>query len=549
MAGLGELLGGLLGGNDGAQRAAEDAGLSGRVVSGFIAAVKKVSGVNPAPETEKRIKQRGKELVQMAMAPTPFKLYDDIIHKVDENDGDVVAAATETADAMMAVIQGRVAEIQLESLLGIKIDAKTPYTKRLSENMGMITNTSLAAATAAIVAEVASLGQIDTVGNEIRSYLDYSGLSQITGYGYGLIVSTALESQVKYEINAQTQHVALDPGMLATLYVRGIINKEVYDGEMAKHGYSEENAEKIIRALEFYPGGNDFISFAVRDAFNPEIVASAGLDEQFPHEIVPLAAKAGMSEEVLRWYWRAHWQLPSPQMGYDMLQRGIITVDELRGLLKAADWAPGWIDRLIAISYNPLTRVDARRMWESGVLTDEEYVQSMRDIGYSEENARRYLAWVKVDSTAAEKDLTKTEIINSYKYGLISREEALGFVKGFGYDADEAELIIALEDQKLAQKVLDDNIDLIQWQFTHFELDEEEFYTAMAEIGLNRAASTKYLREAENTIIKSGKLPSLTDVKAWFKKGIIDEAEARNYLKRLQYRVAEVDRYLEEMKG
>jgi len=546
--GLGELLGGLIGSNDGTQRAAEETGVSGRVVSAGIAAVKRLTGVNPTPEREKSIKKRGKELLQLAMSVTPWKPIDDVVTKVDENDGDVVAAAGDIADSMMAAIQGRVAEIQLEQMLGIKIDGKTPVTRRLSDQMGLITNTSLAAATTAIVAEVASLGQIDAVGDEIRSYLDYSGLSQITGYGYGLIVSTALESQVKYEINSQTQHVVLDPAMLATLFMRGVIGEAVYHEEMAKHGFSPEKSGNIVKALSFYPSGNDFISFAVRDAFNPEVVRSAGLDDNFPDEIIPLAARAGMSEEVLHWYWRAHWQLPSPQMGYDMLQRGIITVDELKALLRAADWAPGWIDRLIAISFNPLTRVDARRMWESGVLKDEEYVQSMRDIGYSEENARRYLAWVKVDSTSAEKDLTKTEILSSFRYGLISREEAVNFVLGFGYDEQEAELIISLEEQKHADKVLEDNIDLIQWQFTHFEIGEEAFFERMGKIGLNRAASTKYLSEAENTIAKSGKLPTLADVKNWMKKGIIDEAEATDYLKRLQYRKAEQERYLEEWK-
>lgn len=544
--GLGELLGGLLGSNDGAQRAAEETGVSGRVVSAVTAAVKKISGVNPSPERERAIKQRGKELLEIAMSATPWKPINDIVTKVDENDGDIVAAAADTADAMMSVIQGRVAELQLESMLGIKIDGKTPVTQRLSENMGAITNTSLAAASTAIVAEIASLGQIDAIGDEIRSYLDYSGLSQITGYGYGLIVSTALESQVKYEINSQTKHLALDPNLLSVLYVRGHIGKETYENEMAKHGYSEANSENIIKALEFYPSGNDFISMAVRDVFNPEIVKSAGLDDNFPVEIVPMAAKAGMPEEVLRWYWRAHWQLPSPQMGYDMLQRGIITVDELRGLLRAADWAPGWIERLIAISYNPLTRVDTRRMWKNGVLTDEEYVQSMMDIGYDERNARRYLSWVKVNSTAKEKDLTKTELLNAYKYGLISREEMLQHVIGFGYDEDEAELIVSLEDQKVADKALQDNIDLIKWQFTHFEIEEEEFFEKMGKLGLSRASSTKYLAEAENTIIKAGKLPTITDVKNWYKKGIIDDAEAVNYLKRLQYRVAEQKRYMEE---
>ena len=82
--------------------------------------------------------------------------------------------------------------------------------------------------------------------------------------------------------------------------------------------------------------------------------------------------KAGLPEEQARNYWAAHWELPSAQMGYAMFQRRIIDHETLVMLLKSLDIMPFWRDKLIEMSYNPLTRVDVRRMYGLGVLSEEE---------------------------------------------------------------------------------------------------------------------------------------------------------------------------------
>ena len=51
-----------------------------------------------------------------------------------------------------------------------------------------------------------------------------------------------------------------------------------------------------------------------------------------------------------------------------MLHRGVIDTAELDMLLRAQDVMPFWRDRLTAIAYRPLTRVDVRRMYKQGVL-------------------------------------------------------------------------------------------------------------------------------------------------------------------------------------
>ncbi|GAH79863.1 unnamed protein product, partial [marine sediment metagenome] len=74
------------------------------------------------------------------------------------------------------------------------------------------------------------------------------------------------------------------------------------------------------------------------------------------------AGKKGLSKEWSERYWAAHWNLPSPQQGFEMLHRGVINVSELNMLLRALDVMPFWRDKLTAIAFRRLTRVDIRRM-------------------------------------------------------------------------------------------------------------------------------------------------------------------------------------------
>ncbi|MDD5511572.1 MAG: hypothetical protein PHI12_12290 [Dehalococcoidales bacterium] len=523
-------------------------GVAANVISAVYDGVEKATGKQVDRATEERLKEIATKATELSISMTPLGPINEATKILDDVDDITKEGAEEAADMLISAITGRTAELQMEALIGTKIDDSMPFTSALTTQMAVVTDISLVASTASIIAEVASLGQIDQIGREARSYLDYSGLSQVTGFGYGMILSSALQQGVQQEINQKIPLSLMDPTMLTLARFREIIDDETYFEEMGKHGYSIQNAERILNTSQFYPSGTDFITFAVRDVFNPEVVQSGGLDEAFPQDIVEFAEKAGMPEDILRWYWRAHWQLPSPQMGFEMLQRRLIDEDELRSLLRAADWAPGWIDNIMAISYNPITRVDARRMWETGVLDDEGYKNAMMDLGYNEESAQLYVDWAKANATSAEKDLTQTTVIKAYNTGLMTRETAKGYIQRFGYDADEAELIVTLEDQKVAEEILGNEIGLLQWQYSRAEIVEDTFLRKMEELGIPRAEATRYLSKAEADKVKRAKLPPIESIKRWYQGELITQAEAKDYLTRSGYRAKERDLFIEEWK-
>jgi hypothetical protein len=174
----------------------------------------------------------------------------------------------------------------------------------------------------------------------------------------------------------------------------------------------------------------DIITMAVREAFTPEIASRFGQYEGLPTAFVDAVGKKGISKEWAERYWAAHWSLPSPQQGFEMLQRGVISRDDLALLLRALDIMPFWRDKLIQISYNPLTRVDIRRMYALNIINTAEVNKAYQEIGYNTENAARLTTFtVKLTEQAAARAAAAKEKAKAEKIPLWTTAQTLSFVK------------------------------------------------------------------------------------------------------------------------
>ena len=197
---------------------------------------------------------------------------------------------------------------------------------------------------------------------------------------------------------------------------------------------------------------------SVREAFTPEIAGRFGQYEDLPREYVKWVGKKGLSAEWAERYWAAHWSLPSPQQGFEMLHRGIITPDELRLLLRALDIMPFWRDKLIQISYNPLTRVDIRRMYNLDVLSEQDVYKCYLDIGYNDLNAKRLTEFtikLKIAQETKTKERqqkavikeistwTASQTLSFLKRGLITQERARHELQLLGYNEERINVYLA----------------------------------------------------------------------------------------------------------
>lgn len=297
---------------------------------------------------------------------------------------------------------------------------------------------------------------LDPISIDAAAQGYFKGATSLSGYFENARLGGVTQERAKVALEA-TRPLPT-PGQVQEAFLRGEIDLSEHDKLLTGYGFTKENIDLIKSLYLLIPGPSDLIRMAVREAFTPEIAEKFGQYEDYPVAFTQWAEKQGITKDWAERYWAAHWELPSPSMGFEMLHRGIIENQELTLLLRALDIMPYWRERLIKLSYNPLTRVDVRRMYQFGVIDENQVKRSYLDLGYDDEKAswlteftKRYSAPEDQTELDTFKAMAKTTYSQAYKRKIISREEYTAFLLSLKYHPDDVELLIQLDDFAMLQ--------------------------------------------------------------------------------------------------
>jgi hypothetical protein len=218
----------------------------------------------------------------------------------------------------------------------------------------------------------------------------------------------------------------------------------------------------LYKELAFpIPPVADIITMAVREAFTPSIAVKFGQYEDYPPEFEEWSLKKGLSKDWSKRYWAAHWSLPSASQGFEMLHRGVITRDELSMLLRALDIMPFWREKLTGIAFRRLSRVDIRRMYKVGVLTEAEVYEAYLELGYNERDARRMSDFTVKQVLATQSKFTARDVISAYTKYMINRSEAGSLLREVGVRDENISYIISSAEYKRAWELTSNRISAI----------------------------------------------------------------------------------------
>jgi len=305
----------------------------------------------------------------------------------------------------------------------------------------------------------------------------------------------------------------------------------------------------IYKTLAYQiPPVADIITMAVREAFSPAIAARFGQYEDFPPDFAKYAAMKGLDEEWAKRYWAAHWSLPSPQQGFQMLHRGVIDDSELNMLMRAQDIMPFWRDKLMQIAYRPLTRVDVRRMYREGVLTEAEVFESYLDQGYDEKNAERMAEFTVKQTLSSLSKFTSSDIIKAFAGRMISSGDAKSLLRTIGVRSEDANYIISTAEYKRRWAFTDQQIGGIRNLYKKKQLDENETRSRLA--GLNLPSDQiEVLMQQWYYDIKDEPVANWTTAQTlgFVRKGLITRERAQRELYLIGYDKEHVTVYMESI--
>ncbi len=327
----------------------------------------------------------------------------------------------------------------------------------------------------------------------------------------------------------ETSIFTVPPAELVVWWLRDIIDDEAFKVGLQRQGWIQEDIDRLRIAAFFIPPVQDLITMSVREVFTPDVAERFGQFEDFPPEFVKQAKKQGLSEEWAKNYWAAHWALPSVNMGFDMLHRGVIDDNDLSLLLRATDVMPFWRDKLIQISFNPLTRVDIRRMHKVGVLTEEEVNRAYLDVGYNDVNAKRLTDFTLRlngaagdDNEATLSELTRSNVLRFYNDAVVDRDTAINVLLSTGLSQDAAELFILSADLSIQADERKDAIDTIVERVKGGIIDFDQAQDDLNRLGLEELEKQRAINVLVRAQARRNKIPSKSDLDKFLDAGIIE---------------------------
>lgn len=342
-------------------------------------------------------------------------------------------------------------------------------------------------------------------------------------------------------------------GELTAAWHREVIDEATVDTELDRLGILGRTAD-IVKALSYpLPSVSDLISMAVREVFSPEIAEAFGQFDEIPPAYLEWTGKQGLTEEWARNYWAAHWTLPSARMGFEMLHRGVIDKDKLENLMVALDIMPGWREDVLAISFRRPTRVDIRRFFAIGVIDEDQVRQAYKELGYEPEVVEwqtqfvlRSVAAANEPDTAAERDLTKTDILRLYSDGIFERLQAAAFLADLGYSEpeytallDRVDIDLLLERQKL-------DIQVIVNRVKSGDMDLETAQQRLEDMGLTEMQRDRAISEVVRNAQDRDRLPTKKELFTWLESGAISAEAAMLTLQEMGYADRWVTLYLSD---
>lgn len=258
---------------------------------------------------------------------------------------------------------------------------------------------------------------------------------------------------------------------LMTLWRREKMTLAERDAALKRLGWSQDKIDKLALASDVWPGPSDALTMLRREAFEPDVVARFGLDDEWDKVDKTYLHAAGVQDEQgILWY-RAGWQHISPTQAGQMLHRTtdrpidsqsaeialpsgrvvyrILGQEAYRELLRITDYPKVWRGRLEALTYEPFTRVDIRRAFKIGKVTEDDVYRNYLDLGYPPERAQVLLDFTKSDVSVEriqEKELLtgplRSRATSLYLAGRLSAQDFRETLTSLRYQPAQIEAFI-----------------------------------------------------------------------------------------------------------
>lgn len=345
---------------------------------------------------------------------------------------------------------------------------------------------------------------------------------------------------------ADAARTKLSVGEYATLFRRKVLQDAEYQQKLRECGVTRDDDKFLAYQLtQFIAPPSDIVSMMIRDAADTKNIDWTNSDAIFVDKYTgPLRTwgeQQGLDDEYMKMLWRAHWSLPSPGQLYVMLHRlsrlppndpAYVDLPRIRQTLLQQDIHPDWVDSFIAISYSPLTRIDARRAYEIGALDQNGLKEAYLNLGYDPGTADTLVNFNVLNS---QRTILRNPSIRQYADGQLTAAEMYDLLRQGG--ARDADLPAALDRGAVLLRVSRRKrcIAAIRKRYLLAEITRVDAETMLQQQGLDQTQVTEIAAGMECERSARGKVLTGQQILGLYRDGIIFASDAFDRLMTIGY--------------
>ncbi|HXG40210.1 MAG TPA: hypothetical protein VNJ28_04635 [Candidatus Limnocylindrales bacterium] len=313
----------------------------------------------------------------------------------------------------------------------------------------------------------------------------------------------------------------LDVGSLVVAMRRGLIARGDLEAALRRRGLRDEQIRLVPELAKQDP--------------SPEAILNAYLQGQIEEaEARRLFEKVGGNPEYFTLLFNAQGTAPTPTQALELANRGIIPwegrgadVVSYEQAFLEGPWRNKWLRPFRALGeYLPPPRT-ITAMYREGSITRERALDLLRKQGLAPDLAEAYLRSGTAQKTERQRDLAVGTIRDLYRDRLVDRPTAASMLGSLGYDADEADWLLALEEVEVVRRFLNAALTRLRSLYLARKIDRSTVVAALGRLEVPADQQSDILRlwdlEAGVTVAQL----SPAQIVAAFKLGLLGQAEAQ----------------------
>ena len=370
----------------------------------------------------------------------------------------------------------------------------------------------------------------------VSALIDAQYKSLVTQETAALAAASQGVSAADYQISYSAAGLTPSPDVAAQWLARKLISQDAFNLICAQNRASAAQAALIQSNAVRPVTPSDAVATSSRSAAAASGFLSASLNSVPPNSVLDLYAANQLDPIQAGYDWSVHWVIPPPQFFAQAFFRGLLPASDIALSALAANY-PVELTGLFEEMSRPIIPVRiATTLLAKAVIDESQAVAIYTKAGFSATDVQTLVSYAKgiskIDPNASTTSLAKLAIASAnglFDDGTINAGQLSAIYVAHGYSADAAALEVEFIQLKQA--------GVQRRAEAEFQVDEvaNGVTTVAAAVnwlqqnGYTAQEVQKYEKQMRKAKASKVKQPTVADITAMYKAGLIDETGVATY--------------------